>query len=152
LAFVLSGKTLVAAASLPYTPPVQLWEVDYATTLKAEMVNVMFRPAKKKTPEPATPVVSWDVSGLQTQRPTASSAIDLLWEELGARDAELAYQASCRMADHPDTLAVLRERIQPAPAPDPQHIAKLIADLENPGFAVRQRAALELARLGEAAA
>jgi WD40 repeat protein len=158
VALVAGGKTLVAAASPPPNQAVHLWNLSTVTPVKNGLNivttgngNMMFRPTVKQPPEPATPVMAWDVSAMRGASPSARSTTDSLWDDLAAADAARAYQALCGLSAHPDTLALLGDRLQPVMAADPKRIAQLIADLEDHRFAVRQRAADELERLGETA-
>lgn len=163
--FVAGGKTLVAAASPPHGSPVRLWDVSTGKTTKAQTTEVIvstgnvqttevmwYRPVKQ-TPETTTQVVAWNVSDVKPDRPATRAKAEALWDDLGAEDAGRAYQAICALpARSTDVLALLHERLHPVPVPDPEQMARLIADLDDDRFAVRQRATEELRRLGEAAA
>jgi hypothetical protein len=49
-------------------------------------------------------------------------------------------------------VALLRERLAPAPRPDAKRIDRLIAELDSDDFQTRQQAMAELEKLGESAA
>jgi WD40 repeat protein len=75
---------------------------------------------------------------------------DAVWGEL-AEDADRAYVALCQLASNPEeAAALLRERLRPVPAFDGARLKRLIAQLDDDSFAVREKAAEEL--LGMAAA
>jgi hypothetical protein len=75
------------------------------------------------------------------------------WSELLEHDARRAHNAIRKLAGDPAKgVSFLRDLIEPATGPDAQRVAKLIADLGNARFAVREKAGRELDRLGEAAA
>jgi WD40 repeat protein len=73
------------------------------------------------------------------------------WEHLAVPEWELAGPALAALARRPDELAVLvSSRLKPAEKPgiDAEAVAKLIAHLDDPVFAARERAAAALGRLG----
>jgi WD40 repeat protein len=79
-------------------------------------------------------------------------ALHRLWSDLASDDAALAYRAACELAAAPgQAVPFLRGLLDPGPA-DARRIARLVADLGSPRFAVRDQAMRQLARLGEAAA
>jgi RNA polymerase sigma factor (sigma-70 family) len=78
--------------------------------------------------------------------------LDTCWEELADRNAAPAYQALRRLAVGPgQTVPYLAKRLLPVPAMDDARFSRLIADLNNEQFLVRERASQELERLAEAA-
>src|SRR5262249_31744325 len=102
-----------------------------------------------------TTVLLWNLTGPQSGRPAAPRPDDLpgLWQTLGDADAARAFAALAALADAPQrSLSLVREGLRPAPPPpppdDPDRIARLVADLEDPKFATRDRARAELERLG----
>jgi hypothetical protein len=69
--------------------------------------------------------------------------------DLGGADAEKAYSAVWALRAAPrQSVPLLQERVQPVPAVDPEHVARLIAQLDHTDSAIRDRAAAELAKLG----
>jgi RNA polymerase sigma factor (sigma-70 family) len=77
--------------------------------------------------------------------------LDWLWTDLGAEAAK-AYPAVWALTAAPDqAVPLLRERLRPARRPDPQRLARLIADLDSDQFSVRDKAARQLDGLGEMA-
>jgi WD40 repeat protein len=78
-----------------------------------------------------------------------------LWSDLKAEDATQAWRAVWKLAAAPDqAIPFLRERLRPAREPDKtnaEKIVKLIDELDNDIFAVREKASRELAELGKEA-
>jgi hypothetical protein len=72
------------------------------------------------------------------------------WTDLGSRDAARAWAAVGALKAAPDDgLALLRERLRPARPADPRATARLIADLDDDEFEVREKASKELGELCE---
>src|SRR5262249_6845240 len=76
-----------------------------------------------------------------------------LWTELGGKDARAAYRAVVLLgqdrAKAPDFLAAQLRRLSKH---DPEHVRKLIVDLENSAYEIRAKAQKELVRLEDIAA
>src|SRR5262249_27715422 len=101
-----------------------------------------------------TSVLVWDIADRMTPKKVALSAkeLDVCWLDLKRDDALRAEQAVLTLAALPDqSLPLFRERIKVTPPADADRVDHLVADLDSNQFAVRERAASELARLGEAA-
>jgi RNA polymerase sigma factor (sigma-70 family) len=80
-------------------------------------------------------------------RELSRAQFDVLWSEL-ARDARTAYRAASLLAASPAwSVPLLGAHLQPVAA-DSKHIEKLLADLDDERFAVRDRAARELESMG----
>jgi len=76
-----------------------------------------------------------------------------VWHTLNEQDAAKAHAAIRVLAGDPaKSVAFLRDLVEPASGPDAKKLEKLIADLGNPKFTVREKAHKELDRLGDAAA
>jgi hypothetical protein len=94
--------------------------------------------------DPASPTDKEAVKGLEP-----------LWTALLSADPGGAYDAIAALVAVPNqAVPFLQERllVPPAPPPDPQKLAQLIADLDSDQFAVRQKAMEELEKIGPAAA
>jgi hypothetical protein len=103
-----------------------------------------------------TTVLTWDVLNLNGEKPAAANLsakeLDALWTDLAGEDAPRAYRAIRALVAVPDKgLPFLRQHLRPAPAPDPKHLARLIADLDDDKFEVREKAARDLEDLGSSA-
>src|SRR5262245_3619775 len=99
----------------------------------------------------------WDIS-LAAYRPDNSAApatkeAARLWDGLTGPDAKAAYAAMAALAAEPKAaVALIRSRIKPvAAAPTDATLERLVAELGDDKFAVRERATRELDQLGEAA-
>jgi hypothetical protein len=100
-------------------------------------------------------VLIWDVS--PPKRPEKAGAktdpetpLERMWSELAGADARQAYRASTMMADSPErALPVLEKRLNAAAEVDPKLLKLLLADLDSDQFTTRDKAAKELAKLGE---
>jgi WD40 repeat protein len=98
----------------------------------------------------------WDVTGRQPNgrlqlTELTPSELDKAWTALSSNDAAQAHRAIWALAAAPkQALPRLKEQLKPA-AVDGKRISKLIADLDDDDFAVRDRATSELEKLGSAA-
>jgi hypothetical protein len=99
----------------------------------------------------------WDLRGLKGRsqpHPAGLTATDLekRWQALADADAERAFRAINDLADDPQpTVSLLSERVRPVRAPDPQLLARHLADLDSERFEVRENAAKKIESLGELA-
>jgi hypothetical protein len=74
---------------------------------------------------------------------------DALWTNLGDADAEKAYNALCALIGAPaQAVPLVNDRLRPAPSKESLGLRRLIADLDNDSFIVRQNAEQALAKLG----
>jgi RNA polymerase sigma factor (sigma-70 family) len=95
----------------------------------------------------------WDLTNKReaTRRPLGAGELAGCWRDLAGEDAARAYQALRRLATFPkETIAYLRERLRPDPAPDAQRLDRLLSDLDSDKYARRESAQQELAKLGDA--
>ena len=75
------------------------------------------------------------------------------WDALGDEDAGTAYRAIFTLTAHPDeAIALLREQLKPAQKEKSGRIEKLIRELDNDRYSIRDKANKSLLRLGESAA
>jgi WD40 repeat protein len=103
------------------------------------------------------PALVWDVSEQQARkRPDpgklAAKELDTIWAALGDADPAKAYDAVCTLTALPDETAMLvRSRVLADLDRVAKQLALLVADLDNPRFAVREKATTALRRWGESA-
>jgi HEAT repeat protein len=98
----------------------------------------------------------WDVSAaIRAKLPAEPLTGDAAARAVGAlsnADAAAVYSEMARLAGDPvSAVKALRAKLRPVAAPDPTAVAGLLRDLDSPQFAVRERAASQLAKLGEGA-
>ncbi len=100
-----------------------------------------------------TTALVWDVYGrAEVSQVLDARALADCWDALQQADAAPAYQALRRLVADPERAApYLGKLLRPAPPADKQVTARLIADLDSERFAVREEAARQMERLGEAA-
>ena len=95
-------------------------------------------------------VLVWDLTG--ERLPTAPPPKDLAaaWEGLAAPDAKAGFAAVRFLATRPvEALALLQEKLKPAPATDRAALQALLERLDSPRFAEREKASKELAALAD---
>src|SRR5262245_613713 len=99
----------------------------------------------------------WDVAAIRAKLPTFSVLLDQSqceskWAALADTNGERVLEAVRVLAGDPKSaVAMLNDRVKLVPGPDEQRIARLIAELDDAKFAVRQRAKRELEQLGDPA-
>jgi sugar lactone lactonase YvrE len=160
LAFSGDGKSL---ASGSYQGPLQLWEVASGKlrqtfTGHEGMVSSMAFSADGMTLISGSLDTTILVWSLPSQSPNhaatllASSDLRKLWAHLSEEDGPQAYQAVWNLTTSPrETVPFLEKVLLPVPAANSHRIDRLISQLDDQRFQVRQEAASELERLGELA-
>ncbi len=104
-----------------------------------------------------TTALLWDVQAVRKKQPPVAERLSreelqALWADLSGPDAPRAYRALGRMVAAPsEAVPFLRQHFARPGAGDPERVARLVADLDSNAFAVRERAARELEKLGTAA-
>jgi hypothetical protein len=99
-----------------------------------------------------------DITGRRTDRrwnarPLTSRPLDACWAALADADAARAYEAVWALAAAPEqAVQLLQRQLQPVPQPASMIVGRLIVDLDNNDFHVREKAMEELSKLGDAAA
>ncbi|HEY7428577.1 MAG TPA: WD40 repeat domain-containing protein, partial [Gemmataceae bacterium] len=102
-------------------------------------------------------VMVWDVTGrVCADKPDRitldAKAQERLWAGLADTDAAKAYQAMRVLLGAEQTVNLLRKRLlRPAVAVDPARLNRLVAELDDDSFSIRERASRELAALEESA-
>ncbi len=95
-----------------------------------------------------TTVLAWD-----TRPPRiAMGSLETAWIDLARPESSAAFKAEGRfMAEPAVALKFIAEKVKAVEAPDARRIQRLIADLDNTKFAVRESATKTLTGLGERA-
>jgi WD40 repeat protein len=105
-------------------------------------------------------VMLWDLAGIKKEskiRPIKGSPaqIEALWVDLSCQDAAKAYVALWTLSTTPEyTLAFLKTHLQaikPLDVQQQKRVARLLLDLDDNSFPIREKATEELKLLGEAA-
>jgi WD40 repeat protein len=85
----------------------------------------------------------------QERGPLGTENLDGLWNDLADTDAGKAYRAIWALTQSPrQTVACITRQLQPAIAPDPRRVERFIEDLNSETFTIREKANLELTKLG----
>lgn len=74
-----------------------------------------------------------------------------LWKDLAAEPAKAVKAMQALDAQPNEALAIIKDRLKPAPGVEAAHIEKLVADLDSEQFPLRKSATQELEKLGELA-
>jgi RNA polymerase sigma factor (sigma-70 family) len=104
-----------------------------------------------------TSALVWDLGGRPGAaqawgQPLTAKELGAAWADLAGADAARAYRALLRLASAPnEAVPYLRRRVLAVAVVGEEHLARLIAALDSDEFAVRERAAGELEKLGSAA-
>lgn len=104
-----------------------------------------------------TTVLIWPMSGEPSDRgpktaDLSEKTLEALWTDLAGEDATKAYRAIAVFQTAPrQTVPFLKTHLRPIPAVDAQRLARLIADLDDERFAVRDKASVELKKLEDRA-
>ena len=99
-----------------------------------------------------TTALVWDVTGQRGGDLLPSPGLEDCWADLAQADAGRAYPAMCNLMSHPtQAVADLRKRLRAVAVFEKERISRLISDLDDERFDVRQQAAEQLRRLGERA-
>jgi RNA polymerase sigma factor (sigma-70 family) len=154
VAFAPDGRTLATASA---DGVIRLWEVA-SWTVRAEFKGhrdrvsaLAFAPGGRLLSGSLdTTVLAWDV---RPPRAAAGGPLTAAWDDLTQGQAAPAFRVQGRLRAAPaEAVALLTARLKPAAAVDPKRLAGLIADLDSPEFATRDRATTALRQLGRPAA
>jgi RNA polymerase sigma factor (sigma-70 family) len=161
LAFSPDGR-LLAGPNPQERKEVRLWEVytgQEACRFVGDKVGafcVAFAPDGRSVASGSgdSTILLWDVTGRMKEgrlQPTPLRAADLdrLWNDLGGPAAQAHRAIWALVAASGQAVPFLAARLRPVTPAAPQHLARLLVDLDSDRFAVRAQAARELKDLGE---
>jgi WD40 repeat protein len=100
-----------------------------------------------------TTALVWDATGLSSAGPLRAEKLahqewEHLWRELAGPTSPRTHRAVWRLAQASEqAVPFVRERLRPAPLPDPRRVVRLLADLDSEQFSVREKAGRELREL-----
>jgi RNA polymerase sigma factor (sigma-70 family) len=99
-----------------------------------------------------TTVLTWDLGAIAVKAPPmrvlTANELQARWQLLTSGDAQQAWGAMGDLAaSRAETVALLSQHLQPAPALDPAVVHKLIDELDDSNFKVREQAAVDLLTL-----
>jgi WD40 repeat protein len=97
----------------------------------------------------------WDVAtpALEKKSKLGAEAAAQAWTDLAGKDAPRAFRARWALVAAPETaVPLLQKRLQPVQPADSKRLRRLIANLDDKRFPVRQEAQRELEEIGELAA
>jgi len=156
------GRTLASAG---FDETIRLWdlatgkELDRRTGHRGKANCLAFSPDGKLlfSGGDDTCILVWDVAATTQRAPRPPAQLSAkeraaLWDDLASANAATAWRAIGALSSAPGrALSLLRRRLQPVRPADPKRMARLITDLDDRRFAVRQKAAQELEELAEQA-
>jgi WD40 repeat protein len=162
LSFSPDGKLLASADDSPIA---RVWEVASGGLIgpleghSARVTAVAFAPCGRTIVSASqdTTALVWEVPGGDSAEAApkpelTSNELAALWTELGGDDAPRARRALGRLVRAPQqSVPLVADRVKPSPEVAPARVARLVADLDDDRFRVRERAEAELRTLGEAA-
>jgi WD40 repeat protein len=162
IAFSPDGRLIATAAT---EETILLWdaatgkEVGRLTGHRGWVESLAFSPDSKVlvSGSPDTTILFWNPWSVLPARKRPAGKLDRedlskLYTALASPDAPAAYQAIGTLADHPDeAVPFFRRSLGNDMRPGPEVVARLIRDLDAEGFAAREKASAELAKLGRLA-
>jgi hypothetical protein len=100
-------------------------------------------------------VLIWDLTGIcpdgrWSARDSSTEELERLWTDLQDDDGAKGYRAMWSLAAAKQAPVFLAARVRPAEAAG-ERLAKLIADLDDGRYATREKASLELKKMGDLA-
>jgi hypothetical protein len=98
-------------------------------------------------------LIFWKVPEIEaTGKPIQPEKLAQLWDTLLGTDAKAAYQAIWDLRQTGDQATeFIKTHVKPVAKVEPEKVQKLVADLDDPAFETRRKAATQLAELGELA-
>ena len=154
IAFSPDGKLLAAGGKDNH---IVLWEtatgqeVQHLTGHQQPVRALAFAPDGRAllTGAADTTGLMWAVAPPRTAGALTPADLDRLWTRLSEYNGAAAYRAAQKLASAPEqAVGLFKERLKPLPEPDLKKVPRLLADLDNDAFAVREAATRELAQFG----
>lgn len=98
-------------------------------------------------------LIFWKVPEVEASgKPIEPVKLAQLWDTLLGDDAKAAYQAIWDLRQTGDqATGLIKTHVKPVAKVEPEKVQKLVADLDDPAFETRKRAATELTELGQLA-
>jgi hypothetical protein len=153
------GRLLAAAA---FTGDILLWDLRRGKEMHrfkgfdAQVTSLAFSPDGHRLVSGLSDstLLIWDVAAVRSaDKPAGLDAEGAAraWADLAA-DPRKAFAAHGALAQSPDrAVQLLKDRLRPAPSSDTQRLRRLLADLDNERFTVREEARKGLEEMGELA-
>jgi RNA polymerase sigma factor (sigma-70 family) len=162
VAFSEDGRTLAVAG---WSPVIHLWEVTTGQRRgrveghQGALMALAFAPGGRTLISGGadTTVLVWDLTGRQAGgrlRPAELTDADLeaAWSDLAGEDAARAYHSVWTLAAAPGpVLPLLRGALKPVSAVDAARLRRLVVELDDDDFEVRERATKALESAGDQA-
>jgi len=134
-------------------------EIGLVKGYQGDITSLAFSPNGKQLASGGsdTTALIWDLSKILSPpesavRKLSEEETQARWADLVGSDAAKAYRAIRHLSESPDlTVEFLKKHLRPAQSVKAERLDKLIAELDDKQFSVRQNASAELERLGELA-
>jgi dipeptidyl aminopeptidase/acylaminoacyl peptidase len=159
-AFSRDGRLLAMTA-----PPQKILVYDLAAgrelrrfkDFNAEVTSLAFSPDGRRLVSGLadSTLLIWDVGARLPEKKSKVGAEEAAkaWIDLAGKDGPRAFRARWALAGDPETtVSLFQKRLQPVQPADSKRLRRLIADLDDKRFGVRQQAQRELEEIGELAA
>jgi hypothetical protein len=162
LGFSPDGRMLASGGKLN---TIQLWETATGTEIRrceghhSGIACFCFSPDSRRLISGSgdSTALVWDLTGRIKEgrlqgRLLSPKEVQARWAELANPNASRGHQALWDLVAAPgQSIPFLKQKLRPARAVDPKRVARLIADLDSKRYSVRQKATIELEKLGDLA-
>jgi hypothetical protein len=161
VAFAPDSRTLVTGAA---DGTLKLWETASGRPVRCfrghtgEVTSVAFSSSGWEVASGSRDgtILVWDVAGIRSRKGGAprlgDRQLEALWEALADADAAVAHRASWQLVGTPEqAVQLLGERLSRVQRIPPERLARLITEVEDKRFRVRERALRDLESFGELA-
>lgn len=163
LAYSPDGRLLARASD---DGKVRLWDARTGKEMGAfdghrgALLSTAFSPdgTRLVTAGTDTTAMVWDLAPVRANLKLPAEQLDAKaleghWQALDDADAARAHEAILALAADPARgVPLLKSRVKPVEAPDPDHLERLVADLNDAKFLVREKARKELEQMADLAA